>query len=107
VSASSSQLMFTKFSYHDCRLTCNAVTDSSHLQFLQRALSHGESSLTIDGSILPNAVFFSQQLEAWGILQDEFQTKFIAAAAAMAKLHPLLKWNQQSIDGLWSSLKKE
>ena len=107
MSASSLQLMFTTFSYHDCRLACKAATDSSHLQFLQRALSHGQASLTIDGSVLPNAVFFSQQLEAWGMLQDEFQTKFIAAAAAMAKYHHSLKWNQQSIDGLWSSLTKE
>ena len=90
-----------------CWGTTLFITDASCLQFFERALIHGESSLTIDGSVVPNAVFFSQQLDAWSTLQDEFHAKFIAAAAATAKNQSALKWNRESIDGLWYSLAKE
>jgi hypothetical protein len=73
---------------------------------LQRSLVHGGSSVTVNGSVIQNAVFFSQQLEAWSTLQEEFEPKFMASAAVAVKcdnpknMKPVIKEQ-------WISLKKE
>jgi hypothetical protein len=77
-----------------------------HVQFLQRSLLHGESFLTVDGSVIQNAVFFSQQLDAWSLLLNEFKPKFIASAAVAVKCDDGWKM-QQVIKDLWISFKTE
>jgi hypothetical protein len=71
------------------------------LQFLKRAIVHGGSSLTANASCISNFVFFSQQLEAWNTLQDEFEKNFMAAAAAIPR-----ELNGD-INKSWSSFKKK
>jgi hypothetical protein len=71
------------------------------LQFLKRAIVHGGSSLNANASCISNFVFFSQQLEAWSTLQDEFKQNFMAAAAAIPR-----ELNED-IDKSWSSLEKQ
>jgi hypothetical protein len=78
------------------------------LQLFGRAASHGHSSVTIADSVVSNAVFFSQQLDAWShMLNDEFIPKFISAAAATVKFQPSLKWTRNDIDNRLASIKKE
>jgi hypothetical protein len=71
------------------------------LQFLNRAIVHGGSSLTVNASRISNFDFFSQQLEAWSTLQDEFEPNFMAAAAATPR-----ELNED-IKNSWISFKKE
>jgi hypothetical protein len=78
------------------------------LQLFGRASSHGDSSVTIGDSVVSNAAFFSQQLDAWScMLRDEFIPKFISAAAATVKFQPSLNWSKKDIDHRVSSVKKE
>jgi len=80
---------------------------SKHLLscLFKRALIHGDSSLTIDGSVVSNAKFFSQQLQIWSRLCDEFWASFVAASTATGRLHPSLKWTHDSINNLMSNMK--
>ena len=87
--------------YPMLRLSC-----SHCLQLIERALIHGDSSFTIDGIVISNATFLSQQLQTWlSLLHDEFGSQFIAAATATCRFQPSLKWNQELIENKLSSLK--
>jgi hypothetical protein len=78
------------------------------LQFFARASTHGDSSVTIDNTVISNSDFFSQQLDAWlHLLQDEFSAQYMSAAAATVEYQPSLKWTQRDIEKRLSSIQKE
>jgi hypothetical protein len=77
-----------------------------YAQLLERALVHGGSSLETNGSVVTNAVFFSQQLELWSTQQDELCPKYMAAAAA-AYASDKVVFQQQELDKQWIDFKKE
>lgn len=91
-----------------CQHLMFRLSRSLFFQLINRAFIHGDSFVTIDGSVVSNAVFLSQQLQSWlCLLQNEFGPQFVAAATATAKFQPSLKWNAEAIQNQLSALTKK
>jgi hypothetical protein len=77
------------------------------LQLIQRALIHGDSSFAIDGHVVSNSMFLSQQLQGWlRLLHDEYWTQYIAAATATDRFQPSLGWKREFLEDHLSKWKE-
>jgi hypothetical protein len=77
------------------------------LQLLKRALIHGDSTFTVDGCIVSNSMFLSQQLQAWlRLLTDEYWHQYVSAATAIRKFHPSLNLKRETIEAKLFSIKR-